>query len=182
VAGRTVAVIGVGSMGGAVAAQAKKLKLRVLGVRRSRRPHRHVDAMFAPSELGRVLAQADFVVVAAPLTSETRGLLGAKELDLMKPGAGLINMGRAAIVDYEALRERLSSGRLGGAVLDVTDPEPLPAESPLWRTPNLIITPHVSSDDAERYTPRTLDLLFRNMKRFLSGVPLRNRIDRSAGY
>lgn len=182
VSGKTVAVIGLGSMGGAVAAQAKRLKLRVLGVRRSRRPHRAVDRMFGPGELGRVLPEADFVVVAAPLTAETRGLLGAKELDLMKPGAGLLNMGRAAIVDYEALRERLASGQLSGAVLDVTDPEPLPADSPLWRTPNLIITPHVSSDDAERYTPRTLDLLFRNMERFLSGRPLRNRIDPRAQY
>jgi phosphoglycerate dehydrogenase-like enzyme len=182
VAGKTLAVIGVGRMGGAVAAQAKRLKLHVLGIRRTRRPHRHVDEMFGPDELDRVLPRADFVCITAPLTRETRGLLDRRQLDRLPPHAGLLNLGRAAIVDYEALCEKLTKGELSGAVLDVFDPEPLPADSPVWRTPNLVMTPHVSSDDAARYTPLTLDLFFDNLRRFLAGRRLRNEVSRARLY
>jgi len=108
--GQTLVIIGVGAMGGAAAMRAKQLGMRVLGVRRSGRPHRHVDRMFGPDELDRVLPQADVVLVTAPLTRETRQLVGKHELDLMKPGAGLINMGRARVVDYEALAAKLTKG------------------------------------------------------------------------
>lgn len=182
VAGKTLALIGVGHMGGAVAAQAKRLKLRVLGIRRTRRPHRHVDEMFGPEELDQVLARADFVFVTAPLTRETRGLIGRRQLDRLPPHAGLVNLGRAGVVDYEALCEKLAKSELGGAVLDVFEPEPLPADSPLWRTPNLVMTPHVSSDDAARYIPLTLDLFFENLARFLAGRRLRNEVSRTLLY
>ena len=99
----------------------------------------------------------------------------------MKPGAGLINYSRAGLVDYEALRARLQTGRLS-AVLDVFSPEPLPGESPLWQTRNLLITPHCSSDDEAYYTPRTLDLVFANAKRFIEGKSLRNRVSRKLQY
>jgi phosphoglycerate dehydrogenase-like enzyme len=182
VRGKTLAVIGVGAMGGAAAARAKHLGMRVLGVRRSRRPHRHVDETFRPDDLDRVLPRADIVLVAVPLTDKTRQLIGRKELDLMKPDAGLINMARARVVDYEALAEKLGRGELSGALLDVFDPEPLPADSPLWRTPNLILTPHVSSDDADAYVPRTLDLVFDNVGRLLAGRLLKNRVDPARQY
>jgi phosphoglycerate dehydrogenase-like enzyme len=174
--GKTLAVIGVGAMGGAAAQRAKQLGMHVLGVRRSGRRHRHVDEMFTPDELHKVLPRADIVLVCVPLTRETRHVLGRPELDLLKPEAGLINMARARVVDYEALAEKLARGELSGALLDVFDPEPLPADSPLWKTPNLIITPHVSSDDAEAYVPRTLDLVLANAARYLAGRPLRNRV------
>jgi len=99
----------------------------------------------------------------------------------MKKGAGLINYSRANLVEYTALRRKLVEGALT-AILDVFDPEPLPADSPLWDTPNLIVTPHCSSDDAERYTPDTLDLVFRNMARFIAGKPLQNRVRPELGY
>jgi phosphoglycerate dehydrogenase-like enzyme len=99
----------------------------------------------------------------------------------MKDGAGLVNYSRANLIDYEALRSELTKGRLS-AMLDVFDPEPLPASSPLWQTPNLIITPHCSSDDAEQYTPKTLDLVLRNAERFLAGKPLLNRVDPRKQY
>jgi phosphoglycerate dehydrogenase-like enzyme/phenylpropionate dioxygenase-like ring-hydroxylating dioxygenase large terminal subunit len=182
IAGKTVAILGVGEIGGAAARRARQLKMRVLGVRRSRRPHRYVDEMFGPEDLPDVLSRADFVVVTLPLTSRTRGLIGRKELDGMKPGAGFVNMGRAGIVDYEALAGKLARGELGGAILDVFDPEPLPPESPLWATPNLIITPHVSSDDAEQYISLTLDLFFDNLRRYLTDRPLRNRVDATVEY
>ena len=181
VTGKTVLVVGVGAMGAAAAAQARRLGMRVLGIRRSGTPHRHVDRMFKPAALDRLLPKADFVLVTAPLTPETRGMIGARQLDLMRPEAGLINMGRAGIVDYEALARKLAKGELSGAILDVFDPEPLPSTSPLWTTPNLIMTPHCSSD-APNYADRTLDLFFRNVRRFLAGRPLENTVDRALGY
>jgi glyoxylate/hydroxypyruvate reductase len=180
--GQTLLIIGVGAMGGAAAERAQQLGMRVLGVRRSGRPHRHVDEMFAPDALHRLLPRADVVLVTAPLTKETRQLVGRRELDLMKPGAGLINMGRARVVDYDALAAKLRSGEVSGAILDVFDPEPLPADSPLWTTPNLVLTPHVSSDDVDRYVPRTLDLVFANVRRFLQGRLLKNRVHPDRQY
>lgn len=180
--GKVLAVIGVGAMGSAAARRARQMGMRVLGVRRSGRPHRAVDEMFGPDALASVLPRADVVLVTVPLTGETRHLIGRAELDLMKREAGLINMARAAVVDYDALAEKLRRGELSGAILDVFDPEPLPADSPLWTTPNLIITPHVSSDDAEAYIRRTLDLVFANAARFLAGRPLRNRVRPALQY
>ena len=100
-------------------------------------------------------------------------MIAAPELDLMKKGAGLINYSRAGVIDYGALRKKLVKGELI-AILDVFDPEPLPKTSVLWKTPNLLITPHSSSDDWELYTPKTLDLVFENMRRFLAGKKLKN--------
>ena len=181
--GKTLAVIGVGAMGGAAARWAKqRLKMHVLGVRRSGRGHRYVDTMYRPGELDQVLPNADFVLVTAPLTRETEALIDRRALASMKRGAGLINMGRARVVDYVALADELRSGRLRGAVLDVFDPEPLPADSPLWSTPNLVISPHVSSDDVGNYIDRTLDVFFANVRRFLSNRPLRNRVVKARQY
>jgi phosphoglycerate dehydrogenase-like enzyme len=182
VAGKTVAVIGVGEMGHAAARAFKSVGLRVLGVRRGARPRRFVDRMAGPEDLHAVLGDADFVHITLPMTEETRGLIDAAALDAMKPGAGLINFGRAPVLDHTALAERLRSGRLGGAVLDVHEPEPLPAASPLWDVPNLILTPHVSSDDDTSYIPKTLDLVFDNLGRLLDGKPLRNRVRPKLGY
>lgn len=182
VAGKTVLIVGVGALGGAAATRARQLGLRVLGVRRTGRPRRHVHEMFTPRDLQRVLPRADFVIVATPLTRETRGLIGRRELDRLKPHAGLINMCRAPVVDYVALADKLRRGELSGAILDVFDPEPLPQDSELWDTPHLIVTPHVSSDDAEEYMPRTLDLLCENVRRYVAGRPLRNRVDAAREY
>jgi phosphoglycerate dehydrogenase-like enzyme len=168
-------------MGRAAAARAKQLGMRVLGIRRGGQPRRHVDQMAPPQALDRLLPVADVVLVTAPLTPLTRGLIGRRQLDLMKPAAGLINMGRAGVVDYVALAEKLTKGELSGAILDVFDPEPLPPSSPLWRTPNLILTPHCSSD-APDYADRTLDLVFDNVRRYLADRPLRNRVDRQLWY
>jgi phosphoglycerate dehydrogenase-like enzyme len=182
VAGKTIAVIGVGQMGGTAAERAKSLGMRVLGVRRNARPHRHVDEMFGPDELDRILPRADFVLVTVPLTPETQNMIGRWELDLLQSHVGLINLGRAQVVDYRALIEKLEKNELSGAILDVFDPEPLPSESPLWTTPNLIITPHVASDDWDAYMPRTLDLVFDNIRRYFAGRPLKNKVRRRLGY
>jgi glyoxylate/hydroxypyruvate reductase len=181
IATKTVLILGVGHVGGGAARWAKQFGLRVIGIRRTGRRHRYVDEMHTPSALHKLLPRADFVLVTAPLTTQTRHIIGARELDLMKPGAGLINYSRANLVDYKALAKKLRAGELS-AILDVFDPEPLPRSSPLWKVPNLIITPHCSSDDKEQYTPRTLDLVFRNMERFIKRKPLLNRVDPRLQY
>jgi glyoxylate/hydroxypyruvate reductase len=175
IAGKTAVIVGVGAIGGEAARKARELGLRVLGVRRTGRRHRYVDRMYRPHQLREVLPQADFVVIAAPLTSRTIGLFGRIELDLLKRTAGVVNIGRAAIVDYAILAEKLNKGEVGGAILDVFAPEPLPEQSPLWKCRNLILTPHVSLD-APDYTVRVLRVFAVNLRRFLTGKPLRNRV------
>jgi phosphoglycerate dehydrogenase-like enzyme len=182
IAGRTVAIVGLGALGTAAAQQARHLGMTVLGVRRTAAPHRYVDRLYRFRDLKRALRQADLVYVAVPLTAETRNLIDQSALAAMKPGAGLINVARAGVVDYTALADRLRSGALGGAVLDVFDPEPLPATSPLWSVPNLIMTPHVAMDEADQYIDRALDLAFRNLRAFRAGRRLHNTIDPIAGY
>lgn len=181
VAGKTAVVIGFGDLGRGAGRAAKKLGARVIAVTRSGKAARPADAVYPTSQIDRVLPKVDFVIVTAPLTPETRNLLDRRRLDLLKPGAGLVNIGRSPVVDYDALREKLAQGTLAGAVLDVFQPEPLPADSPLWDTPNLVIMPHVSCDDP-RYIDRLLDFWFENFGRFLKGKPLKNRIDPLRGY
>ena len=182
IAGKTVLVVGLGEMGGAAAKSAKKLGMRVLGVRRNPQAHRHADAVLPLKQLHKGLAEADFVLVAAPLTPATAHLIDARAIAAMKTGAGLINVGRAGVVDYKALAKALRAGKLSGAMLDVFDPEPLPKGSPLWRVPNLILTPHCSSDDLDHYLPKTLDLAFANMARLRAGKKLKNAVNPATGY
>ena len=182
IAGKTVAVIGVGNIGKAVAAHAKALGFHVIGVSRHGNPVDGVDEIFPVAQLDAVLPRADFVFVVTPLTEETRNLVDRRRLALMKPGAGLVNIGRAAVVDYQALVEKLETGALSGAILDVFDEEPLPADSPLWNVPNLILTPHVSADDGNEYAALTLKLFFENMRRHLNGEPLENQVRTDLGY
>ena len=134
--------------------------------------------MYRPDELDDVLPIADFVVLAAPLTQETTALLDRRRFALLKRGAGLINIGRAGLIELAALIDALKDETLCGAILDVHDPEPLPVDSVLWQTPNAILMPHVTSDDEQRYLPKTLDLVFENVRRLLAGQPLLNLVDR----
>jgi len=182
VAGRTALVIGLGDLGVAAARAAKDLGMHVLGVRRHAQPCRHADSVHTYRSLDRLLPRADYVVLAVPLTAETHNILDRKRLALLKPTAGVINIARAPVLDNEALRERLAAGELAGAVLDVVEPEPLPADSPLWTTPNLVITPHISCDDGADYVGISLDLWFENLVRYLDGKPLRRRVDARLGY
>jgi phosphoglycerate dehydrogenase-like enzyme len=182
VKGKTLAVIGVGEIGGAAAAKAKRLGMRVIGVRRSGAPHRAVDQMYTPRDLRRVLGQADFVLITLPLTAETRQMIDRRALGWMRPGSGFVNVGRGATVDYVALADELKSGRLSGAVLDAYEEEPLPSSSFLWHTPNLIVSPHCSSSDVEQYVPMTLDITYENLRRYMADRPLLNRIDKRLGY
>jgi phosphoglycerate dehydrogenase-like enzyme len=182
IAGKTALILGLGDLGQGAARAAKQLGLEVIGVSRSGRKIREADAVHALTRLDALLPKADYVVLAVPLTPETHHLLERPRLDLMSPRACVINIARAQVLDNEALAGKLARGELAGAMLDVVDPEPLPADSPLWTTPNLVITPHVSCDDSEHYNDITLDLWFANLARFLQGKPLRNRVDPLKGY
>jgi phosphoglycerate dehydrogenase-like enzyme len=181
IAGKTVLVLGYGDVGAAVGRGAKRLGLTVIAVTRTGKPVRGADTVVPVAKLARVIGRADFVVVATPLTPATRGLLDAAMLDRMKDGAGLMNIGRAAVVDYDALCARLASGKLSGAILDVFSPEPLPAGSPLWTAPNLMVLPHITCDDP-RYMDFLLDFWFENLARKLAGKTLKNIVDPARGY
>ncbi|WP_170763063.1 D-2-hydroxyacid dehydrogenase [Ruegeria lacuscaerulensis] len=182
IAGKTVVVLGTGSLGGSGAKMIKPLGVNVIGVNRSGRDVEGCDRCVPTAQLDEVLPLADYLLIATPDTPETRGLLDRRRLDLMKPSAGIINIGREAVMDYDALCDKLDEGSLGGAILDVFEPEPIAADSRLWNTKNLIITPHVSADDGDAYIPLTLGLFFQNMELFLAGKPLLNPIDPKLGY
>ena len=182
ITGKTVAVVGVGSIGKSVAAHARRLGLHVLGVSRHGKPVDEVDEIFTRDKIDEVLPRADYLFVATPLTLETRNLFDRRRLDLLKHAAGVVNIGRADVMDYEALSDKLIDGSISGAILDVFDPEPLPTDSRYWQVPNLIVCPHISADDGNAYVPDTLDLFFRNMQCYLSGKPLLNPVRPELGY
>lgn len=179
--GKTVLIYGVGAIGGDCAAQAKKFGLNVLGIRRSGSAHPDVDEMHTPDQLRALLPRADFVVVCAPHTKETEGAFGPAEFELINEGAGFIAYSRSKLIDYDALCKRLRANTLS-AVVDVFDEEPLPAESEYWGVPNLIITPHSSSNDPVNHASRSLDLLFDNIRRSINDEPLANIIDPELQY
>ena len=181
IAGRTAVVVGFGDLGSAAGRAAHKLGLKVIAVTRSGKAGRPADTACKVTRIDSVLPKADFVIVTTPLTPGTNNLLNRARLDLLKPTAGLINIGRSPVVDYEALRAKLDNGEIAGAVLDVHHPEPLPADSPLWTTRNLIITPHNSCDDP-RYMDFLCDAWFANLARKLTAKPLTNQVDRKLGY
>lgn len=178
-AGKTMVVVGLGDIGRTVAAGARALGMRVVGVNRSGRRLREADRVVRLSGLTQALGQGDFVVVVLPLTDATRGLIGAAALAAMRPTAWLFNIGRGAVVAEAALVEALRARRIAGAVLDVFAHEPLPANHPLWSLDNAMITPHISGPS----TPPEMAPVFNdNLARWLSGRPLRHVVDRSRGY
>ena len=138
--------------------------------------------MVTTEQLEQVLPHADYILAATPDTPETRGLLDRQRLNLLKPGAGIVNIGRESIMDYDALCDKLEDGSIAGAILDVFDPEPIAEDSRLWHTKNLIITPHISADDGDAYVQMTLMLFFQNMKLFLADKPLLNPVQPELGY
>lgn len=181
-AGRTLCVVGLGGIGTEVARRAKGFEMRVLATRRSGTDAPpFVDKVELADKLLELLPESDVVVLCVPLTSETTHLIDARALAAMKPGAILVNIARGKVVDTQALVQALESGYLGGAALDVTDPEPLPADHELWRLPGVLITPHVAAR-AVLTEERAAALLDENMRRFAQGEPLLNVVDWDAGY
>jgi phosphoglycerate dehydrogenase-like enzyme len=178
----TIVVYGMGSIGGEIARLASAIGMRVIGVRRqaaSRAPG--IDRVVATDQLAEVVGEADYLAIAAPLTSATRGAVSREVISRMKPTGWIMNIARGAIVDEPAMIEALRAKRIGGAALDVFTTEPLPAESPLWTLENVIITPH-NSGSSPRVGERTLALFAENLRRYKAGEPLINRVDYKAGY
>ncbi len=181
-AGGTLGLVGMGAVGRALAERARALGMRVLAVRR--RPAADpspAEVQWGPERLGELLRRSDWLVLAAPLTGETHGLIGRAELAQMPPHAVLVNLGRGALVDEAALGEALAAGRIAGAALDVFLEEPLPETSPLWAMPQVIVTPHVSGL-GPRFWERTCALFALNLRHWLAGEPLENVVDKRAGY
>jgi phosphoglycerate dehydrogenase-like enzyme len=177
--GQTLCVVGLGDIGRCIARAGRALGMRVIGVTRSGRGPREAERVYRTSALRAALGRADFVVLTVPLSDATRGLVGAAELAVMKPSAWLINIARGPIVVEAALLDALRQRRIGGAVLDVFDTEPLPADHPLWALHNVAITPHISGPS----TPREIGPIFNdNLRRYLAGRPLRHVVDRRRGY
>lgn len=181
--GRTVGVVGYGGIGRAVGRRAAALGMRVLALRRgvAGEPAPHAAEVLRPAELPRLLAESHAVVLALPETVETRGLIGARELASMREDAVLINVSRGGIVDEPALCAALREGRLRGAALDVFAREPLPPDSPLWTTANVLITPHAAAL-SPLFWERETDLILTNIRRYLAGEPLVNEVDPECGY
>lgn len=180
--GRHLTVLGLGSMGQVAAEQAKHFGMRVTGLRTRPEPHPACDQVLATDALDAVLPETEFLLVATPLTPATHRILDRRRIALLPKGAAVINIGRGPLVDQEALCDALDAGHLSGAVLDVFDPEPVPAEDRVWTTKNMIMTPHVSVDDAVSYVPRSLDIFFANLAAFTHGAPLLTPVDFSKGY
>ncbi len=180
--GRTLGIVGLGAIGRRVAQLGRALGMRVLGMRRtSSAPDPDCDAMYDQDHLNDLLAESDCVLLSVPLTSQTRGMIGAEQLRAMRPNAFLINVARGAVVDEPALIRALSERRIAGAALDVTAEEPLPAGSPLWSLPNVLITPHLSGLTTG-YAHRVAQHFADNIRRFLRGEPLVDVVDVEAGY
>lgn len=177
-------IVGVGGLGGAAGERLAALGARVTGVRRrvSLGPPKGFDRVIGLDQLDAELPNHDVVVLAAPLTSETNGLLTRERLDLLPRNSIVVNVARGAMVDDEALVERLRDGRIRGAVLDVFKQEPLAPESPLWQLRQVLLTPHTSPVSPGRFWPRQIDLFIDNWGRYLRGEPLRNLVDKKAGY
>jgi len=181
--GRTIGILGFGAIGRQVARRARGFGMRVLATRRATiegPQHGDPDAD-ALLPMDAMLAASDFVVIAAPLTAETNGLVNADALQRMKPTAYLINLARGRIVVETALVAALAGGRLAGAGLDVFETEPLPAHSPLWTMPNVVITPHVSAGSTT-VMDETADLWSKNLEKFIAHEPLLTLVTPSRGY
>ncbi len=184
VEGKTVGIVGMGTIGEEVAKRMRPFGVKIAALRR--RPelsggHPHVDRVYGPAMLADLLAASDYVVVATPLTPETRGLIGARELAAMKPTAVLINVGRGPVVDEGALVEALSAGRIRGAALDVFDREPLPEGHAFYSLENVLLSPH-SADHVPGWSENALEFFVENFGRFAAGQPLLNMVDKNAGY
>ena len=180
--GKTLGVIGVGTIGGEIAARAKAFGMEVIAMRRRvGAPIDGIDRIFGPEQLYQFLSLCNVLVIAAPLTPQTHSLLGAGQFTQLPKGAIVVNVGRAKIVDTDALVDAMTSGHLGGAALDVFPQEPLPAEHPLWKTPNVILTPHTSGF-RQGHWDEVIALFAENIERFQRGEPLKFRIDPDLGY
>lgn len=180
--GKTCGIVGLGAIGRETAKRARANGMRVVASRRTvEGEDPDCDELLPYSNLSAMLRQSDYVVLCVPLTRETTHLIDGQALKLMKPTASILNIARGEVIDQEALIDALKDGTIASAALDVTTPEPLPAESPLWRLPNVMITPHVSGA-SDRREGTASGLFLENLRRYLAGEPLKNLARPELGY
>ncbi len=179
--GKTLGILGLGAVGSCAAQMGAALGMRVVGLDRDRAEVPDVETVYGPQRKHEMLAQGDYITVTLPLTSETRRFVSRREFEVMKPGALLFNVGRGGTIDTDAMVAALESGRLGGAGLDVVDPQPLPPDHPLWTMPNVIISPYCAGKYPD-YDAACGRIFLENLRRYLAGEPLLNVVDKKAGY
>ena len=180
--GKTVVLVGTGALGSSMAKLVAPLGVNIIGVNKRGQMVEGCSKVITIDKIDSVLADADFLYLAVPGTPETKNLINRKRLNMLKPTCGIVNIGRQSAMDYDALCEKLKKKEIAGAILDVFTPEPIEKNSKLWDTPNLIITPHVSSDEYGNYIKLTLDIFMKNLKLFIENKKLKNQVDKKLGY
>ncbi len=180
--GFKVVVVGTGSLGGSMINHISKLGAYVIGVNRKGKEVEGCSKIITFDKIEEVLPLADFLYLAVPETEETKGLINKTRLDMLKSTCGIVNIGRQSVLDYEALKIKLEKKEISGAILDVFSHEPISKDSDLWNTPNLVITPHISSDSKGNYIKMVLKIFFKNLKLFIENKELVNQVDRKLGY
>ena len=182
IAGKNIVLIGTGSLGSSMAKLVAPLGANIIGVNKKGKSVEGCSKTITIDKLDSVLPIADILYLALPETPETKNMIDKRRLDLLKSTCGIVNIGRQSALDYEVLCDKLENNDLAGAILDVFNPEPIDKNSRLWNTKNLIITPHVSSDDNGNYVKLTLELFVKNLKLFIKKKELTNQIDKELGY
>jgi len=182
ISGKTVVVIGTGALGGSMIKLLAPLGAKIIGVNKKGGNVKGCSKVVTIDKIDSILPETDILYLALPETAETKNLINHKRLNLLKSSCGIVNIGRQSVMDYDALCEKLTTNELAGAILDVFESEPIEPGSELWNTPNLVITPHVSSDDGESYVRLTLELFLKNLELFIANKPLVNQIDKRLGY
>ena len=182
IAGKNIVLIGTGSLGSSMAKLVAPLGANIIGVNKKGKSVEGCSKIITIDKLDSVLPIADILYLALPETPETKNLIDKRRLDLLKSTCGIVNIGRQSALDYEVLCDKLEKSEIAGAILDVFNPEPIDKNSRLWNTKNLVITPHVSSDDNGNYVKMTLELFVKNLKLFIGKKELENQIDKELGY
>ena len=182
IAGKNIVLIGTGSLGSSMAKLVAPLGANIIGVNKKGKSVEGCSKTITIDKLDSVLPIADILYLALPETPETKNMIDKRRLDLLKSTCGIVNIGRQSALDYEVLCDKLENNDLAGAILDVFNPEPIDKNSRLWNIKNLIITPHVSSDDNGNYVKLTLELFVKNLKLFIKKKELTNQIDKELGY
>ena len=182
IAGKTIVLVGTGSLGSSMAKLVSPLRANIIGVNRKGKSVEGCSKVITIDKIDTVLSEADFLYLAVPETPETKNLISKERLNILKPTCGIVNIGRQSVMDYDALSEKLKKKEIAGAILDVFTLEPLEKNSKLWDVPNLVITPHVSSDDNGSYVKLTLNIFLNNLKLFIENKELNNQIDKKLGY
>ena len=182
IAGKTVVLVGTGNLGTSMAKLVAPLGVNIIGVNKRGRITEGCSKVISIDKIDTVLPDADFLYLAVPETPETKNLINRERLNVLKPTCGIVNIGRQSVMDYDVLCEKLSNNEIAGAILDVFTHEPIEKNSKLWNIPNLVITPHVSSDDNGNYVKLTLDIFIKNLKLFIENKELSNQVDKKLGY